>query len=373
MLNQHQLIPKTPNPGGFLQKMKAIEFRKFVDRLRSTLRTFSNHIRIQLSAAGLFSNLAQFKCHSDVGIATFALRSRRDNRPRSRGFRHFFCQYHRSRCCHHVSPYRGGSGKSPMGYCSLSGNAGGGVYWVGQRCSCCPMRFSSLVATLATGTVMIGIEYLLTDQQTVYGKLSASFMEIGQGALVFGLNNQIWVAGLFAAGMWVLAEHTEIGRYFYATGSSREAARLSGINVRRVRIYGFNAARFYGWSIRNFNYCTNRIEFPGYRFALSAALFHGRISWNGDVQAGLFQYIWHNSRCNSFRRNPDRTNHASIVYCMDQFDPGWGFNSCSPSQPIWSQMMSESNQIPVVELCGISKSYPGVKAVGLHRPQRLSR
>jgi ribose transport system permease protein len=101
------------------------------------------------------------------------------------------------------------------------------------------LRLNSLVATLAVGTGVLGIEFLLTGQQTVYGNVPRAFMEIGQGAAILGLNNQIWISGIAIAGIYVLAQHTELGRYFYAVGGNAEAARLSGIDVKRVRIYGF--------------------------------------------------------------------------------------------------------------------------------------
>lgn len=106
------------------------------------------------------------------------------------------------------------------------------------------MGLNSLVATLAVGTGVLGIEFLLTGQQTVYGNVPRAFMEIGQGAAILGLNNQIWIAAIALIGIHVLARHTELGRYFYAVGGNIEAAQLSGINVKRVKIYGFTLMGF---------------------------------------------------------------------------------------------------------------------------------
>lgn len=98
---------------------------------------------------------------------------------------------------------------------------------------------SSLVVTLAMSTVLIGVEYLFTDGTTVYGDIPEGFTALGQGEPVLGLNAQVLIAAGVVLGMYVYLEHTEAGRYQYAVGGNREAARLSGIRVRFLRLLGF--------------------------------------------------------------------------------------------------------------------------------------
>jgi ribose transport system permease protein len=92
---------------------------------------------------------------------------------------------------------------------------------------------SPLIATLAMQTVVKGTSFLITHAAPVYG-LSKTFKDIAQGYL-FGIIPYplIIMAVCFVFGWWVLNK-TYLGRYFYAVGGNSEAARLSGINVKRV-------------------------------------------------------------------------------------------------------------------------------------------
>jgi ribose transport system permease protein len=97
---------------------------------------------------------------------------------------------------------------------------------------------SSFIVTLGMGTVLTGVEFSMTGQKTLYDGIAVGYMELGQGELL-GLNVQVWVALAVTLGVLVLLEHTEVGRYMYAAGANPEAARLSGIRVRRLRLVAF--------------------------------------------------------------------------------------------------------------------------------------
>ncbi|WP_187369425.1 ABC transporter permease [Baekduia soli] len=97
---------------------------------------------------------------------------------------------------------------------------------------------SSFIITLAMGTVLTGVEYAMTNQDTVYSGFSSSFTAIGQNNFL-GLNLQIWIALVIGIIIWVLLDRSEIGRYMYAIGGNSEAARLSGVRVRILRVLGF--------------------------------------------------------------------------------------------------------------------------------------
>lgn len=97
---------------------------------------------------------------------------------------------------------------------------------------------SSFIITLAMGTVLTGIEFALTHQNTVYQGFPNGFLAIASNTTL-GLSNQIWIAAVVAIVIWVLLDHTEVGRYMYAIGGNSEAARLSGLRVRPLRVVGF--------------------------------------------------------------------------------------------------------------------------------------
>jgi ribose transport system permease protein len=101
----------------------------------------------------------------------------------------------------------------------------------------------SFITTLATGVVLAGVEYALTDGTFVTGTgfMSDSYRSLGVGTPDgwTKISSPVWIAGGLAIVLWVLLAKTEVGRYMYAIGGNAEAARLSGINVRRLRATGF--------------------------------------------------------------------------------------------------------------------------------------
>jgi ribose transport system permease protein len=96
----------------------------------------------------------------------------------------------------------------------------------------------SFVVTLALGTVFTGLEYSLTNQQNIFENVAHGYVQVGQGQ-TFGLNNQIFIAAIVFLVVWVLLDLTERGRYMHAIGANPEASHLSGIDVRRLRFWGF--------------------------------------------------------------------------------------------------------------------------------------
>lgn len=100
---------------------------------------------------------------------------------------------------------------------------------------------NSFIITLAMGTVLTGVEFALTGQDTVFQGLPAGFQDIASGSSILGLSNQIWIALAVVVVAWLLMDRTELGRYMYAIGGNQEAARLSGLRVRPYRVIGFVA------------------------------------------------------------------------------------------------------------------------------------
>jgi ribose transport system permease protein len=98
---------------------------------------------------------------------------------------------------------------------------------------------SSFIITLAMGTVLTGVEFALTHQTTVYQGYPSGFVGIASNSSILGLSNQIWIAAVIAVAVWILLDRTEVGRYMYAIGGNSEAARLSGLRVRPMRVLGF--------------------------------------------------------------------------------------------------------------------------------------
>ena len=94
------------------------------------------------------------------------------------------------------------------------------------------LGISAFIATLATGSIITGAMLGISDSKTIITGIPDDFMSIGQGA-VFGVSNPILIMLGVGLALWLLLEHTQLGRHLYAIGGSAEASRLSGIAVKR--------------------------------------------------------------------------------------------------------------------------------------------
>jgi ribose transport system permease protein len=94
------------------------------------------------------------------------------------------------------------------------------------------MGLPPFIMTLASLTALRGLGLLATNGQTIAG-LPASFSAFARGSVAEVPNLFLAVIAV-AVPCHALLHHSRWGRYLYAVGSNREAARLSGIKVGRV-------------------------------------------------------------------------------------------------------------------------------------------
>ncbi len=94
-------------------------------------------------------------------------------------------------------------------------------------------RVPPFIATLAMLTIARGLTRLYTGGQAITG-LGEPFVRIGSGRLL-GIPNQFWIAAGIVVAAVVLLRKTRFGRYVYAVGGNEEAAKLSGLNVHRIK------------------------------------------------------------------------------------------------------------------------------------------
>jgi len=104
------------------------------------------------------------------------------------------------------------------------------------------------IATLATMTMFSGIAFVASAGKTISGRaIPEAFGSFARGGLPLGewggvavsLPNLSIIAILVVAIVWVLMEQTTFGRRLYAIGGNMEAAHLSGIAVKRLRLIAF--------------------------------------------------------------------------------------------------------------------------------------
>jgi len=96
------------------------------------------------------------------------------------------------------------------------------------------------VATLAMLTIARGLTMLWTEGFPITG-LGDSFTYLGTGWFL-GIPVPVWVSGLLVTVAVLVTSKTRLGRYIYAIGGSESAARLSGVNVERIKVIVYTLA-----------------------------------------------------------------------------------------------------------------------------------
>ena len=97
---------------------------------------------------------------------------------------------------------------------------------------------SAFIATLGMGTVLSGGNLLMSGGLVLYQGIPASMTDIA-GTKVLGLPIVVFYAALLGLVLWYVLEWTPMGRYLRATGSGREAARLTGVRTDRWLFLSF--------------------------------------------------------------------------------------------------------------------------------------
>lgn len=93
------------------------------------------------------------------------------------------------------------------------------------------IRIDSFIATLGMSSVLTAFTVWLSNNRSILG-FPDSFKDL-TSTLGWGLNKTVFVALAVALVAWFVFEHTALGRYLFATGGAREAARLAGVQTDR--------------------------------------------------------------------------------------------------------------------------------------------
>jgi len=99
-------------------------------------------------------------------------------------------------------------------------------------------KVQAFIATLVTMTLLRGVTMVFTDGRPVstgFTDTADQFAWFGTGSAL-GIPVPVWLMVIVFAAIWYMLNHTRFGRYIYAVGGNESAARLSGINVDRIKI-----------------------------------------------------------------------------------------------------------------------------------------
>ncbi len=111
------------------------------------------------------------------------------------------------------------------------------IAWVGV---------SPILATLGTMTLISGLNILLSNGTVISGFPTAIQLPFGN-ATIAGIPVALLLFFLVAILLWVLLEHTTLGRSLYLVGSNEQATRYSGVNTVRVQISVYVISALLGW------------------------------------------------------------------------------------------------------------------------------
>ncbi|OIK13453.1 sugar ABC transporter permease [Bacillus sp. MUM 13] len=112
------------------------------------------------------------------------------------------------------------------------------------------IRIPDLLATLGVMYIVSGFHRTYTEGYSIYshmemttggkapGEFYKSFLWVGQGELG-GVPVPVIIMLVFVAAVFIILTHTRWGRILYMTGGNAEAARLSGINVNKVKLLSY--------------------------------------------------------------------------------------------------------------------------------------
>lgn len=101
----------------------------------------------------------------------------------------------------------------------------------------------SLIVTLGTGTFMQGIVLWISGSNTISG-VSRHLVNPVIIDQFLGIPLIFYYALLLCLVLWYVFEFTPLGRRLLVAGRSRSVARLSGINVSRIRLGGLATSGF---------------------------------------------------------------------------------------------------------------------------------
>ena len=109
------------------------------------------------------------------------------------------------------------------------------------------VEFQPFIATLSTMTIGRGIALAYSDGKP-YTISDPSFINIGQG-YVLGIPIPIILLLIFCIAGLVILNMTTFGRYVFAIGGNKNAAKLSGVRTRRIQLAVYVLSSVCAWMV----------------------------------------------------------------------------------------------------------------------------
>jgi ribose transport system permease protein len=101
----------------------------------------------------------------------------------------------------------------------------------------------SFIVTLGTSVILAAVQQIISSNQQPLPITSSSWLDLTQKS-VGGFQVVILYTLVVAIIIWWLLDHTPAGRYMYAVGGNKDAARLSGVAVGKWQWIGLTISGF---------------------------------------------------------------------------------------------------------------------------------
>jgi ribose transport system permease protein len=180
------------------------------------------------------------------------------------------------------------------------------------------LRIPAFITTLAGLSAYRGMAFMFNNGSPVF-EASDRLEPLFYGQILGVPLPLIYIVVFFAAAHWLM-RHTRLGRSIYAVGGNANAARLSGIKVRRVQLYAFILAGFMAAVAAVLMAARLNSGSPNYGVglelqAIAAAVIGGAslAGGRGDMVATLFGALTVTIVQNGLNLNAIQTSTQNIV------------------------------------------------------------
>jgi ribose transport system permease protein len=126
----------------------------------------------------------------------------------------------------------------PLGFAILLAIAFGAFIGLGNGNTVSRLGVNSLIVTLGTSGILLGVVEWYTGSQSINNGISGSLINFGSEN-VLGIPDTVFLLLGVALVVYYVVQHTPYGRYLTSVGSNPRAARLVGLRVDRLKLSAF--------------------------------------------------------------------------------------------------------------------------------------
>ena len=148
----------------------------------------------------------------------------------------------------------------------------------------------AFLLTLATSEILYGLVQGVTGNQLINVMKADAFNWVGSSRIL-GLPVPVYILALCFLFTYIMLNKTVYGRYLYCVGGNKQAAHLSGINVKKIIIIAYVISGIMGalsgLVLSSMNQQASASQAKGYENDVLAAIVVGGVSLRGG--AGTIQ------------------------------------------------------------------------------------